>query len=171
MNNLKRHIFLIGFMGTGKSVVSKDLGKLMHLKVLDIDALIVETSGQSIPQIFEQKGELYFRQLETKVLQEVSELESSIISCGGGLPLKIENQEIMKKVGKVVLLTASAENIYKRVKEDNQRPLLKDNMNEKYIEDLMAKRRAAYETAANLIVETDNKNIVEICEEILLRLK
>lgn len=171
MSNLKRHIFLIGFMGTGKSAVSKELAKLMNLKVLDTDALIVEAGGESITEIFEQKGEVYFRQLETQVLEEISGFEKSIISCGGGLPLKIENQELMKKAGKVILLTASAENIYKRVKEDNQRPLLKDNMNEEYIEGLMGKRQAAYETAADIIVETDNKNIVEICEEIVLKLK
>ncbi|WP_312654076.1 shikimate kinase [Aminipila sp.] len=171
MSNFNKHIYLIGFMGTGKSQVSKELGDVMELKVLDTDTFIEDISGISIPEIFEQKGEDYFRTIETKVLQKIATSDSSIVSCGGGIAVKDENVEIMKKSGKVILLTASAENIYIRVKSDTQRPLLKNNMNVKYIEGLMKKRQAAYEKAADIIVNTDDKDILQICQEIVLKLR
>jgi len=98
-------------------------------------------------------------------------LDRKIVSCGGGVPLKRENKEIIKKTGNVVLLTASAETIYMRVKEDTQRPLLKDNMNINYIEELMKKRQPEYDKTADIIIKTDGRNIFEICEEIVSRLK
>ncbi|MHC1723327.1 MAG: shikimate kinase [Aminipila sp.] len=171
MSSFNKHIYLIGFMGTGKSAVSKQLGNTMEVMVLDTDVLIEETSKMSIPEIFEKKGEEYFRLLETEVLKRISEFEKSIISCGGGIALKDENLEIIKKTGSVVLLNASAENIYMRVKNDTQRPLLKNNMDVEYIEELMKKRQKLYEKAADIIVCTDNKNILQICNEIILRLK
>nr|WP_315021410.1 shikimate kinase [uncultured Aminipila sp.] len=171
MSNFNKHIYLIGFMGTGKSEVSKQLANAMELMVLDTDVLIEETSSMSIPEIFEQKGEAYFRSLETEVLRKISAFKRSIVSCGGGIALKDENLEIIKKTGRVILLNASAENIYMRVKNDTQRPLLKNNMNVEYIEELMKKRQTVYDKSADIIVSTDNKNILQICDEIVLRLR
>lgn len=171
MGNVNKHIYLIGFMGTGKSQVSKELGNVMELKVIDTDAFIEDLSGISIPEIFEQKGEDYFRTLETEVLEKIANSDRSIVSCGGGIALKDENVEIIKKTGKVILLTASAENIYMRVKNDTQRPLLKNNMDVGYIGELMKKRQAAYEKAADIIVNTDDKDILQICQEIVLKLR
>ncbi len=169
MKNFNKHIFLIGFMGTGKSAVSRELAKMIGLKVIDTDALISEATGMSIPEIFEQKGEDGFRVLETQALQEILELESSIISCGGGLPMKEQNQKLMKKAGRSILLTASPENIYMRVKNDDQRPLLKSNMDVEHIRALMEKRKSVYIKTADIIVNTDDKDILQICQEILFR--
>ncbi|WP_330586879.1 shikimate kinase [Aminipila terrae] len=171
MRNSNKHIFLIGFMGTGKSAVSKELGKMMELDAIDTDALIADISGMSIPEIFENKGEDYFRALETNVLHRISDFQGSIVSCGGGIALKDENLEIMKRAGKIILLTASAETIYIRVKKDTQRPLLKNNLNVEYIEELMKKRQPAYDKAADIIIETDKKDILHICKEILMNLR
>lgn len=170
MSNLKAHIVLIGFMGTGKSAVSKELANLLGCKVIDTDELIEKSSGMSISKIFAQKGEVYFRNLETQVLRDLLGNKGSIISCGGGLPLRKENQEIMKKLGKTILLTAKPENIYIRIKSDDQRPLLKNKMSVDYIENLMKKRQCEYNNAADYIISTDNKNILQICKEIILEI-
>ncbi|QAT41788.1 shikimate kinase [Aminipila luticellarii] len=171
MKNFNRDIFLIGFMGTGKSAISSQLGEMMALEVLDTDALIVNSTGMSIPEIFERKGQDYFRTQETEILQKISKTKRHVISCGGGVVLKAENIEIMKKAGKIILLTASAETIYQRVKNDEQRPLLKGNLNAEYINELMGKRQAAYHEAADIIIETDHKNMAEICSEIITKLE
>ena len=171
MGTFNKHIFLIGFMGTGKSAIAQQLGNLLGLSVADTDSLIEETSGMSIPELFQERGEDYFRKLETEVLRKLAFLDRKIVSCGGGVPLKRENKEIIKKTGNVVLLTASAETIYMRVKEDTQRPLLKDNMNINYIEELMKKRQPEYDRTADIIIKTDGRNFFEICEEIVSRLK
>lgn len=171
MSKFNKHIYLIGFMGTGKSQVSKELGKVMEVKVIDTDTFIEDISGMSIPKIFEQKGEDYFRALETETLQKIATSDRSIVSCGGGIALKDENVEIIKKTGKVFLLTACAQTIYMRVKNDTQRPLLKNNMNVQYIEELMNKRQAMYERAADSIVNTEDKDISQICQEIIFNLR
>lgn len=171
MKNVNRHVFLIGFMGTGKSAISTQLGKMMKLDVWDMDSLIAESSGMSIPEIFEQNGEDGFRDLETEMLKRLSAVEGHIISCGGGIILREENVRIMRETGRVALLTAKPETIYKRVKTDTQRPLLKGNMNVEYIGELMRKRQSAYEKAAHISVATDDKSVPNICREILFDLE
>ena len=130
-----KHIFLTGFMGTGKTTISGSLKELLHMDVIDMDQAIEDDMDQAIedmeqmpiPEIFAQKGEEYFRQCETGFLRKLKEREGAIISCGGGVPLRDENVEAMKACGIVVLLTASPETIYERVKDSHDRPLLSGN--------------------------------------------
>ena len=124
----------------------------------------------SIPDIFATYGEEYFRNLETELLKELQTGSNCIISCGGGVALREENVVEMKKNGRVVLLTASPETIYERVKDSNDRPLLKGNNNVEFIADLMEKRREKYEAAADVVIQTDDKSIVQICEELITKL-
>ena len=112
----------------------------------------------------------YFRNLETNLLKELQTGESCIISCGGGVALRQENVVEMKKNGRVVLLTASPETIYERVKDSNDRPILEGNKNVEFIADMMEKRREKYEAAADVVVQTDNKTILQICEELISKL-
>ena len=93
-----------------------------------------------------------------------------IISCGGGMPMRDENVELIKKNVKIVLLTASPETIYERVKYSNERPLLNGNMNVEYIKDLMEKRKDRYESIADIVVDTNNKPIHVIAEEAVSKL-
>ena len=141
---MKKHIFLIGFMGCGKSTNAKRLA---------------EMTGRV--RIFRVHGEPYFRDLETKLVNDLAEREPSVVSCGGGTVLREENVAMMKTEGVVVLLTASPETVYERIHETGDRPVLKGNMNVPYIRELMEKRRPSYEAAADFRVATDGKTSAE----------
>ena len=167
MAGLKEHIFLIGFMGCGKSTNAACLAEMTGAKQLEMDQMIVENEGMAIADIFKEKGEPYFRELETNLIRSFAGQEPAVISCGGGAVLKEENVRLMKECGKIVLLTATPETIYARVKDSTERPVLNGNMNLAYIEDLMEKRRPKYEAAADVAVVTDGKTAEEICGEIL----
>lgn len=163
----KKHIVLIGFMGVGKSSVSRELHRVTGLPEIDTDRRIVEMEGCPISQIFAEKGEPYFRQLETDMIDELGTLSPGIISCGGGMALRDINVKKLRAIGDIVLLMATPETIYERVKDSTDRPLLNGNMNIPYIQGLMDKRRPFYEKAANVMVATDGKTVSEIAEEII----
>lgn len=168
---LKEHIFLIGFMGCGKSTNAGCLAKMTGAEQMEMDQEIANAQRMAITEIFSKFGEEYFRDLETELLCRIEELEPMVVSCGGGAVLRKKNTEIMKRSGKIVLLTASPETIYERVKSNRNRPILNGNMNVQYIAELMEKRRSLYEAAADITVATDGKSSKEICEEILAQMK
>lgn len=164
------HIMLIGFMGAGKSTVSSYLSKQLNMEEVDTDALIVKKEGKKIPQIFEESGENYFRDCESNILTDLQKRKNLIVSCGGGIVLREENVKNMKKQGRIVLLTATPQTIYERVKDSKERPILNDNMNTEFIAQLMEKRQEKYQAAADIIVATDHKNVEQICDEIVEKL-
>ena len=166
----RKNILLIGFMGTGKSSISRRLKKLLNMREVDTDAMIVEREGMSISEIFDQKGEEAFRNMETELLRELKYEKNLIISCGGGMALRDENAAIMKEAGMVVWLTATPETILKRVEHDDSRPLLRGNKNVEFISNLLNKRNPKYDAAADLQVVTDNRSIQSISEEIIKHL-
>ena len=170
-NLFNYNIFLIGFMGAGKSTISDYLKNALAMDVVEMDQCIVERQGMSISDIFETYGEEYFRELETNLLIEMQSRSNVVVSCGGGVPMRERNVVEMKKNGRVVLLTAKPETILERVKDNHDRPLLENNKNVSFIADLLEKRRAKYEAAADIVVETDGKNELEICEELIHRLR
>lgn len=165
------NIVLIGFMGTGKSTISDFLKNAFAMDVAEMDQIIAQRQGMSISDIFETYGEQYFRDLETNLLIEMQSRSNVVISCGGGTPMRECNVVEMKKNGRVVLLTAKPETILDRVKNNHDRPLIENNKTVPFIADLMEKRRAKYEAAADIIIETDGKNELEICEELVHRLR
>lgn len=163
----EKSIFLLGFMGSGKSTVSKILAEKLGWKLIDMDERIVAEQKMSINDIFAQYGEEHFRKLETSLLQRLVEGTPAVISCGGGLPLREKNRQIIKENGLGVLLTASPETIYKRLIGDDQRPLLKDSMTVEHIAEMLESRKAAYDEVAHIVVDTENKSPLEVCNEIL----
>ena len=165
------NIYLIGFMGVGKSTVSKQLREITQHQEIDTDAEISRREQISIPDIFDTRGEDYFRMKETALLEELSRTNKKIVSCGGGIVLRENNIELMKKSGTVVLLTAMPETIYERVKSGTDRPLLNGNMNASYIEKMMKKRELFYNKAQTIKVSTDNKDSNQIAIEILELIK
>lgn len=163
---MKGNIFLIGFMGTGKSTISKALKRMLHMECMEMDEMIEKKQGMPIPKIFEKYGEDYFRDAESQLLLELQERKDVIVSCGGGVVVRQENIGYMKDSGKVVLLSATPETVYERVKNSTNRPILNGNMNVEYIGELMEKRREKYQAAADIVITTDGKTTEEICREI-----
>lgn len=162
-----KHIILIGFMGVGKSTISKELAIRMNREEIDTDLWIEEHGGRGISQIFKEDGEEYFRELETAMIDELGEIRPAIVSCGGGMVLRELNVRTLQSMGNIVLLTAEPESIYERVRHSDNRPLLNGNMNVEYIRKMMERRRPYYERAANVVVSTDHKMISDIAKEIL----
>ena len=165
------NVFLIGFMGSGKSTIASYLAENFGMEIIDMDQLIVDREGMAIPDIFAQKGELYFRDVETSLLIEIQGEQNKVVSCGGGVVLREKNIQAMKKSGQVVLLNAKPETILERVKDDDNRPLLRGNKNVQFIRDMMEKRQPKYEAAADLVIHTDGKSADEICKEIISKVK
>lgn len=164
---LDYNIMLIGFMGVGKSTISARLKELLSVEAVEMDALIAEKAGMTIAEIFEKYGEEYFRDMETQVIRELGKQTNLLVSCGGGAVLRAENVRLMREGGKIVLLTASPETIYERVKDSKERPILNEDMSVAYIEKLMERRREKYEAAADLAVSTDGKTVDELCMEVI----
>ena len=165
------NIVLIGFMGAGKSTISEFLKTAFAMDVIEMDKIIAEREGMSISDIFEVYGEQYFRDLETNLLIEMQSRTNVVISCGGGTPMRECNVVEMKKNGRVVLLTAKPETILDRVKDSHDRPLIENNKTVPFIAELMEKRREKYEAAADIVIETDGKDELQICEELIHRLR
>lgn len=164
------NIALIGFMGAGKSTVSKYLKDMLAMNEVDLDAIIVQDQKMPIKDIFADYGEEYFRNCESNAIIGLQDCRQSIISCGGGAVIREENVKNLKKCSRIVLLTASPETIFERVKSSDERPVLNGNMNVEFIKELMAKRGDYYKNAADVIVETDHKSIQQICEELIASL-
>lgn len=164
---MNKNIFLVGFMGAGKSTVAKILKNKLNMNLVEMDARIVEEQGMPITDIFAKYGESHFRDIESKLILTLGDEGNTVVSCGGGVVVRPENTEYMKKNGTVIYLAAKPETIYERVKNSTDRPILNGNMNVEYIAELMEKRRALYEAAADIRIDTDGKNAEEICEEII----
>lgn len=163
-------LFLIGFMGAGKSSVAAALGSILEREVVEMDQCISRREGMSIPEIFAQKGEAYFRQCETALLQTLGQWEPVVVSCGGGVPMREENVAAMRACGTVILLTARPEVILDRVKDDHSRPLLEGRKEVSQIAALMEQRRPKYEAAADLRIDTSNLTVQQVCDAILGKL-
>jgi shikimate kinase len=137
------------------------------MNLVEMDARIVEEQGMSINDIFAQYGEAHFRDIESQLILTIGDEGSTVVSCGGGVVLRPQNTEYMKKSGKVVYLKTSPETIFERVRHSTDRPILNGNMNVEYIAGLLEKRRPLYEGAADITVVTDNRSCEEICSEII----
>ena len=166
-----KNIALIGFMGVGKSAVSRRLKALLSMEEMETDAMVAEAEGMEIGDIFAKYGEEYFRRRDRDIIQSLENRRGVIISCGGGAVMREENVRNLKKSSRIVLLTAEPETILERVKHSQERPLLNGHMNVEYIGELMEKRREKYEAAADLIVSTDKKTVNQVCEELIQRLR
>lgn len=165
------NIYLIGFMGAGKSTIARTLVREQGCSLVEMDERIVEEQGMSINEIFEKYGEDHFRDIESRLVEDLGKKRGMVVSCGGGVVVRKENVQNMKSSGKIVFLTATPETVYERVKNSTDRPILNGHMNVEYIAGLMEKRRALYEEAADLTIATDGKTRDEICREILEKLE
>ena len=163
------NIYLTGFMGTGKSTVADALSKMTGKAVIDMDKALTEQFNMPISRIFEQQGEGVFRSAEKELLRKLSKSrEPLIVSCGGGVVKDDENIALMKASGKVILLTASPKTLFERLKDDNERPLLKGRLSVEGIRELLLERSRMYEKAADHTIETDGLSPDEIARLIAI---
>lgn len=159
----KDNIVLIGFMGSGKTTVGKELARQLHMEFLDTDAYIEEQAGKSISDIFAEDGEAAFRKTETEVLTDLrNHVRNTVLATGGGMPLRKENAQLLKEIGRVFYLTAAPQVIYERVKGNSDRPLLQGENPYGKICSLMRERKPLYEEAADAVIDTNSDNLEEI---------
>lgn len=157
------NIVLIGFMASGKSTIGKLLAEKSGRSFVDTDLLIEEKLNKTIPEIFAQEGEAYFRAQETALLETLQPLNSLVISTGGGIVIAEKNRVLLQKLGKVVWLKISLDDLYARVADPASRPLLLQPKNE--IEKLLQKRDNYYRGIADIIIEASGNNPDEILKK------
>lgn len=162
-------------MGTGKSVVSRRLSEILDFKFLDADREIEYHEHIKVNNIFSKHGEEYFRDLESRLIEEIvtdnSAKKRRVISCGGGIVLRYRNIRNMRSNGVIILLKASPEVVFDRVRFSNKRPILNGNMNVEFISSLMQERELMYLSSADIVVDTDDLSIEETCLDIIEKIK
>lgn len=160
-----QNIVLVGFMGTGKSAVGKKLSEQLGMKFVEMDDYIEKREGMIINDIFSNKGEPYFRDVETAVAREIGEKESLIISAGGGCVLRKENVEALGENGILICLNATEDEIFSRVKDRMHRPLLHGNNPKQKIRELLQRRKPYYDKI-EVQINTTGKTIDQVANEV-----
>jgi len=169
---MKTNIALIGFMGTGKTVVGKALAEELQRQFVELDSLIEQKAGKSIPDIFQQDGEIAFRELEIEVTREVSESQNLVIACGGGIVLNKINIDRLRQQARIVYLTASPSVVLNRISTGKgERPLLNVSDQALRIKELLKFRKPFYERAADLTINTSKLDIKSVTEQLIKLLK
>ncbi|MFC1949639.1 shikimate kinase [Chloroflexota bacterium] len=171
-DSIKTNIALIGFMGTGKTAVGQLLADKLDRKFIELDWLIEEQAGKSIPEIFRGDGEIAFRELEIQAAKQVAGEKYCVIACGGGIVLNKINIDRLKESGVTVYLTASPAVILKRTSlAEGARPLLDVDNPARTIAELIKYRRPYYEHAADITINTSKLDIDTVAERIIEKLK
>ncbi len=162
------NIVLIGYRGTGKSTVGRQLAARLGRALVSTDAEIVKRAQRTIPEIVGQEGWEYFRDLESEICSEIASRDQLVVDTGGGAILRAQNVEALKANGTVFWLTASVETIARRIGSGNQRPSLtgtKSFVDE--IQDVLLERTPKYQAAADHIIVTDGRSPHQLLETVL----
>ncbi len=167
---LNGNISVVGFMGTGKTTVSKALAEILNCKEVDTDKYLVEKFGKEITEMFEEMTEEEFRDAESVAIKELSKIKNQIISCGGGAVIRKSNADALKESGVIVRLDADPQTIFERCSRRTTRPLLNGNMNIEHIKKLMDERELRYREAADITVNVDSNNRILTCYRIIVQL-
>ncbi len=173
MQILNKKYFIIGMMGVGKTSVAKELGKRLRICVEDLDEYMENINSDglyTVSDIFESKGELFFRSLEKESLKEIideNEKKNFVLSLGGGTVLDEENRKLIRKSGNVIWLKAKPETIFNRIKNENTRPLLKQGNLLENIKNILDSRNNIYDEMSDIVIETDGKTIKEVSDEVM----
>lgn len=162
----KQNIALIGFMAVGKSAVGRNLAKRLGRRFVDLDRMIEKRAGMKVREIFEQKGEPCFRELEKQVLASVLAKQGQVIATGGGVVLDDENLALLRDKTLLISLSATVETILKRVGDSAVRPLLQGNDRRERIEELLHLRRERY-AQAHVNVDTGDLTLEQVVDKII----
>jgi shikimate kinase len=161
-----KNIFLVGFMGAGKTTVGRVLANKIGYSCVDPDQVLEENAGTSISAIFSEFGEDYFRDLESQTLESISAGERQVIATGGGVVIKDRNWDIMKKSGLTVYLKAPVEVLYERIKDSTNRPLLQVENPLERARELLGSREHLYQKA-DLIIDSEKLSVREVADELI----
>ena len=167
--NPQQHIWLLGLSGSGKSTLAPLLAAQLHLPFADTDQLITQSSGRTIVDIFQAEGEEFFRQLESRVLQEVSLDAPSVISCGGGVILDPANRQIMSRTGLRVYLQVPLSILESRLALATDRPLLPPDQRANLLAQQLAQRGKWY-AESEICLDAQNRTPDEMVQHILTQL-
>ncbi|MFQ5770133.1 MAG: shikimate kinase [bacterium] len=168
--NTNKNIYLIGFMAAGKSTVGKILANKLQRQFLDTDELIEHKTGQSIPEIFQTKGETYFRQVESEIVQSVAKNRDSVIAVGGGAVLSQNNWRLITQTGCTIYLEWNLSLLLPRILHDHSRPVVSNKisvLNSAEITNLFNSRKTRYQQADYSIMCDNNMTPSEIALKIL----
>jgi shikimate kinase len=168
---VKTSIALIGFMGTGKTVVGMALAEKTGKEFIEMDALIEKNAGTTIAEIFRREGEIRFRELEIEVTRQIAGKKNAVIACGGGIVLNKINIDRLREECVIVCLTASPGVILKRTAADSARPLLEVADRARQIKGLLAYRMPYYRRAADITVNTSRLRVESVVDKILEELR
>ena len=167
---MKHNIYITGFMGTGKTTVGKLLAEKLDKIFIDMDTAIQDRLGKSIKDIFKFGGEGYFRKLETNLLKEITQRNDLIVATGGGALLSKENIRLAEQGGKIICLSASPLVIFRRLEQENKRPLLLKGKKMDAIKELLEKRNQYYHQFAWQI-DTSELSVEEVVDRIIKMLE
>ncbi len=162
------NIYLIGFMGAGKSRLGQTIRRIYRMETIDTDKAIEKKEGLTVREIFETKGRAYFVEREIELMKKIALRKGLVVSTGGGTPLTPENLEVLRQ-GKVVYIRTPFPEILKRLRRRGTRPMI-DGKTDEEIFQLMKEREKVYESAADMIIDTEGKKAEEIAAEIMDRL-
>lgn len=164
------NIILIGFMGSGKTTIGEKLSLMKNMRFIDLDLEVEKLEKKTINDIFNEKGEQYFRNIESKLLEKYCCLDDVVISTGGGIIESKDNMELLKNKKNVIWLDGNVDTILKHLRnETHKRPKLKDKKNlEEYLKKLLDYRKDKYNKASNIKIDINGKNIEQVISEILV---
>lgn len=169
-------VFLVGYMGSGKSTIGKKIAKLLQYEFIDLDDYIQEKEQQSVASIFKTKGEIYFRKQETHYLKQLLQSTKTVISLGGGTPCYGTNMQLIANANNAVsiYLKASISTLVNRLnKEKAHRPLINHLNNKEDLQEFVGKHlfeRAPYYNKSKVTITTDDKLVEEIVKQIVVEL-
>lgn len=168
------NLVLIGYRGTGKTTVARELARRLGWEWVDADVEVELRAGLSIAEIFAARGEEAFRDLESRVLAELAPRRRLVLAAGGGAVLRGENRALLRQCGRVIWLKAEPATLWKRIQSDaateGRRPRLTSRGGEAEIMELLAQRTPLYQECADLAVDTEGKSAAQVAQEIVAAL-
>jgi shikimate kinase len=160
------HIFLVGFMGAGKSTVGRMVAERMGLPFVDLDDVVELAAGRTVARIWADSGEAAFRAAESEALASLTPVGPSVVACGGGIVLADVNRAVLKSLGRVVYLRVSAEEALARVGGGDSRPLLAGG-GAAVAQRLLEAREAVYAAVADVVIETTGRGPEDVAEDVV----